>query len=566
MIWFGAFVVIFAVALAAALGSTGGVHPDYFNNHRNRLPSQHTDLLVFGGTPSGVAAAVSASRMGLNVKLISSTGSIGGSIANGVGATDSLMYQPTGFGKEFFDAARKFYPKEKTPRIEPHVAEAIFNGFLEHAHVTVQRNAQLKGVQKSGNQILCATFKNIQNQCASSFVDASYEGDLFAAAGARYRLGTQDLYAYNESLAKQRIFRTVVRMTGLTAPEITSLKQIPFTAHPENFQPSKADMTKGMPSFTYRFCLSKTNNVPFKPVAGYEKWVPAWRILLKTLYSDGRCIQCLTAPYGSVLTKLWRIAQLPNGKYDLNSHLGLTNFPIPAEYFGGGKARHRINLQLENYLISFLYWLQTAPEVPTYETNALAGMGLCADEYRGNHHMPYQPYVREGRRLVGQYTMTTDDVFHKRAKSDAVAYGFYFLDNKSSQMVYANGSIYRDLTPFLLPPPYEIPYRVMVPKDGPSNLLVSVGVSASPVSYGSIRMELQYMELGQAAGVAAVVAYRTGKTVDNIDVSRVQDALEHSGDKMRLSDLCQTIDFFSRAQNGFSPFTCEPRIFKNFNH
>jgi len=216
-------------------------------------------------------------------------------------------------------------------------------------------------------------------------------------------------------------------------------------------------------------------------------------------------------------------------------------------------------------MISFLYWLQTAPEVPTYETNALAGMGLCSDEYRGNHHMPYQPYIREGRRLVGRYTMTTEDIFHNRSKSDAVAYGFYYLDNKSSQMVLASGSIYRDLTPFLMPPPYEIPYRVMVPKDGPSNLLVSVGISASPVSYGSIRMELQYMELGQAAGVAAVVAYRTGKTVANIDVSRLQDALEHSGDKMRLRDLCQTIDFFSRAQNGFSPFTCEPRVVKNFN-
>jgi len=273
----------------------------------------------------------------------------------------------------------------------------------------------------------------------------------------------------------------------------------------------------------------------------------------------------LVAPYGTLLTKLWRIAQLPNGKYDLNSHLGLTNFPIPAAYFQGGKARHRINLQLENYMISFLYWLQNAPEVPTYERNALAGMGLCSDEYRGNHHMPYQPYVREGRRLVGKYTITPDDIFHHRAKSDAIAYGFYYLDNKSSQMVFANNSLYRDLTPFLMPPPYEIPYRVMVPKDGPTNLLVSVGVSASPVTYGSIRMELQYMEMGQAAGVAAVLASRSGKSVANIDIAALQSELEQSGDKMRLTDLCQTIGFFNRAQNGFSPFTCEPRVYENYN-
>jgi hypothetical protein len=566
MIGFGAFVAIFAVLLATVLGASRSPNPGSPEATSSPIAnSQNADVLIFGGTPSGVAAAVSAARMGLKVKLVSGTGSVGGSIANGVGATDSLMYQPTGFAKEFFDLAKKFYPRESTPRIEPHVAEAIFSGMLRHAGVQVQLNAKLAGVRKLANQITCIELLDLPDQCASTFVDASYEGDLFAAAGARYRLGTQDLFAYNEGLAKRRIFRTVVRMPVLTVAEKQSFSQLPFVAHPSEFKPSQADMTKGMPSFTYRFCLSKTKKVAFKPAVGYEKWIPAWRALLKALYADGHCIQCLVAPYGTLLTKLWRIAQLPNGKYDLNSHLGLTNFPIPAAYFQGGKARHRINLQLENYMISFLYWLQTAPEVPTYERNALVGMGLCSDEYRGNHHMPYQPYVREGRRLVGKYTITTDDIFHHRAKSDVIAYGFYYLDNKSSQIVFANNSLYRDLTPFLMPPPYEIPYRVMVPKDGPTNLLVSVGVSASPVTYGSIRMELQYMEMGQAAGVAAVLASRSGKSVANIDIAALQSELEQSGDKMRLTDLCQTIGFFNRAQNGFSPFTCEPRVYENYN-
>ena len=562
MIWFAAFVAVFAVTLSTVFAMSVGARP---NLASSPTPNgiQRTDLVVFGGTPSGVSAAVSAARLGLKVKLISSTGSIGGAIANGVAATDGTMYPPTGFAKEFFARAERFYPDNVTLRIEPHVAEAIFMGLLKKAHVQVQLNARLLGVEKVDQSISCVKFSNIAKQCATTFVDASYEGDLFAVAGAKYRLGTQDLYSYGESIAKKRIMHTVVRMPTLSDLERNSFKELPFVASPTKFNSHKADLTKGMPSFTYRLCLSKKNKIPFRPALEYKKWIPAWKVLLKSLYKDGRCPQCVVAAYGTVLTKLWRIAELPNGKYDLNSHLGLTNFPLPRAYFGLGKSRHRIDRLALDYLESFLYWLQTDQSVPAFESNALAGMGLCADEYRGNRHLPYQPYIREGRRLVGKYTLTTFDIFQNRSKSDSIAYGSYFLDNKSSQLIFANQAIYRDMTPFMLPPTYEIPYGVMVPQKGPDNLLVSVGVSTSPISYGSIRMERQFMGLGQAAGVAAAVAAHTNTKVSTIDVSRLQSALEDVGDHVRLSDLCQTIDFFSRAQQGFSPFTCEPRVLKN---
>jgi hypothetical protein len=562
MIWFAAFVSIFAVLLATVLANSGGAKP----NTDGRLSTQgreSTDLLVFGGTPSGVAAAVSAARMGLKVKLVSPTGSIGGAIANGVSATDGLLYEPTGFAREFFDRADKFYKHNPNLRIEPHVAEAIFMGLLQKANVQVQINAKLAGVEKLGDRIECLRFERIPTQCAATFVDASYEGDLFAVAGARYRLGTEDLFAYGESLAKKRIMHAVVRMSNLSPIEVGSLKELPFTSAPASFEAKNADLTLGMPSFTYRLCLSKTSKVAFRPSLEYKKWIPAWRILMRSLYADGTCAQCVVAAHGTVLTKLWRIAELPNKKYDLNSHLGLTNFPIPRSYFGLGKSRHRINQLALDYMQSLIYWLQTDPTAPAYESKALEGMGLCADEYRGNRHLPYQPYVREGRRVVGEYTITAFDLFHNRKKPDAIAYGSYFLDNKSSQLVFADNAIYRDKTPFLLPPAYEIPYRVMVPKFGPENLLVSVGVSSSPISYGSIRMEQQFMGLGQAAGIAAAVAVRTGRVVAKVDVSRVQAGLARVGARVRLGDLCAASANASQVTLAGTSITCARQVSSN---
>jgi len=183
-------------------------------------------------------------------------------------------------------------------------------------------------------------------------------------------------------------------------------------------------------------------------------------------------------------------------------------------------------------------------------------MGLCSDEFTNNKNWPYQPYIREGRRLIGLSTVTTNDVFYQRTKQDSVGLGSYWLDNKAGFLAYANKALYRDAGPYRKAPPFEISYSTMVPKDGPRNLLVSVGISSSPLAYGAIRVEVQYMQLGQAAGTAAALAIQQGREVSNISVRKLQNQLALDGDMTTLAQMCAKTPEVLRAKFHFDSSTC----------
>jgi hypothetical protein len=180
---------------------------------------------------------------------------------------------------------------------------------------------------------------------------------------------------------------------------------------------------------------------------------------------------------------------------------------------------------------------------------------LCKDEFTDNGGWPREPYVREGRRLDGRWTMTETDIFTDREKASSVALASYNLDSKLSQFVFSGRTLYRDIGVHSTAPVYEIPYGAMLPKaGGVLNLLVPVGVSASPTAFGSIRMEPQWMGLGEAAGVSAAIAGKLGTTVSAVPVAKIQGALRYRGVLHKAKDVCARTPSVFRAAGGYTVF------------
>jgi hypothetical protein len=154
--------------------------------------------------------------------------------------------------------------------------------------------------------------------------------------------------------------------------------------------------------------------------------------------------------------------------------------------------------------------------------------GLCKDEFMDTDHWPHQLYVREARRMVGEYVMTQIDIQTNRSKDDSVGLGSYNADSHHVQRVVDTKGHVLNEGDFQVPvKPYAIPYRCLLPKEKEcDNVLTAICVSASHVAYGSIRMEPVYMILGQAAGNAAVLAITNKASVQKLDGAALRNALK----------------------------------------
>jgi len=527
----------------------------------------HVDTVVYGGTPSGVAAAIAAAEHGMQVVLISAEPTVGGAISNGLGATDiGNSSAISGIAREFLNRISAYYKISDNWRTQPHVAESIMQDMLKDHSVRVITEDPLASVQLSGKSIACITLVDATTYCGSTFIDASYEGDLLAASGATYHLGRSDIFAYHEPLSRQRRIDTVVKFSTANSGAIAILKRNPYIRFVKSVS-RNGTIPQGEPSMAWRLCLSQTHKVAFTPGPDYAHYLPYWRLITKAIYTRDHPNFIMQAKSnGTRIGALLHFSLLPNGSYDLNSgSFDLLNVPIPKRYFIDAKTRPQVIEQFKGYLESLLYFIQNDKQAPTIEREFLQGMGLCADEFTDNDHWPYQPYVREGRRLIGLSTITTNDMFYQRTKHDSVALGSYWLDNKAGFLDYTNNGLYRDAGPYLKAPPFEISFSTMVPKVGPRNLLASVAISSSPLAYGAIRVEVQYMQLGQAAGTAAAIAAQSGVQVAAISVGALQHQLTLDNDVTSLARLCKQTPKFERhrfnlASNSCAALPTAPRV------
>ena len=536
------------VALTVALVLVPGVAPAAPSTRIDR------DVVVYGGTPAGVAAAVAAADTGAKVTLLAEGSTVGGMMSNGISASDiGSPGAVQGIAAEFFALVRKHYGDPKAWRFEPQVAERIFRDMLARRGVQVRTKAPLTRAVVKNRKITCLVVPAGRSYCAENFVDASYTGDALTMAGVPARLGLGDLLAHQESLPLARDWERVIPVPADGADAAAAAyQQNPFIrTEPGTLAPYRDAYAQGGLSLAYRLCVTPdaARAVPFRPAANYAQLLPSFRLMAGNM---GPAIR--TESNGTLNSDVFQLARIPGGKYDLNAGWkAFTNIPAPAGYFASRASRTHYNAVLRDYVESFFYFVGNDPSVPAALRTEFARFGLCADEFVDNGNWPREPYVREALRINGRYTMTERDLFTARTKSTAIALGSYNVDIKISQWVSAGGELFRDRAVHSTAPVYEIPYTAMVPRTGSVlNVLAPVAVSSSPTAYGSLRMEPQYMAMGQAAGIAAALAARTNRTTASLPAAWVQKELRADGALHKAVDVCRVIARNHRAGGGYT--------------
>ncbi len=497
---------------------------------------QTFDLVVYGGTAGGVTTAVSAARHGLKVALLEPRNHIGGMVSGGLSGTDVGKREVIGgMALEFYMRAGQRYQlsrhlQEIAWMPEPRVAEAVFRDWLREAGVVLLENQRLRektGVIKQGNRVSEIVMENGARFRAKYFADTTYEGDLMAQAGVSYTFGREGVKQYGESLAGVRDFTPSHQFAVDVKGRAADGKLLPEISAEPRGEAGAAD--KRIQAYNFRVIATNVaeNRMPWPKPAGYD---PA-RYELLAIY-----LNAMTPYMGRPLTfnevSLLRI--LPNGKVDLNNRNGFSTDYIGKNYGypdGSYAERERIWQDHVDYQQGFYYFLANDPRVPKTLQEEVRTYGLALDEFIDTDHWPNQLYVREARRMVSDFVATQKDLQTERTKPDAIGMGSYNSDSHNVQrFINAQGFVENEGNVEVPVQPYQIPYRVLVPRKAEAaNLLVPVCFSSSHIAYSSMRMEPQYMILGHAAGIAAALVAAKGGDVQDVDVAEMQRRLREEG-------------------------------------
>ncbi len=505
--------------------------------HSIKANTYNVDVCVYGGTAAGVIAAYTAKKYGKSVLLIEPGKMLGGMTTGGLGQTDIGNKQAiTGLSRQFYQKVGKKYGVDEQWTFEPHVAEEVLDEYIKLGNVQVLYEKQVSKVNKKGQVIQSILVKHPENKEAATvvinakeFIDCTYEGDLLAAAGVSFVVGREDNERYNETL------------NGFQLPAY--FKQSGKHQFPDGVDPYK---TPGVPSsgllygistdkvkptgsgdnkvqtYNFRICLTDSveNSIPITRPADYD---PTRYELLVRLFTAQPNMRKINDYF------IWSL--MPNRKTDINNRGGFSTDMIGENYGwaeGSFEQRKKIFDNHLSYTKGLLYFVKTDKRVPEQIQQYVNRWGYPKDEYKAFGNFTPQLYVREGRRMVGEYVMTEHNCLGKEKVTDGVGQAAYTMDSHNIQrmvvdrMVKNEGNV--EVGNF---PPYPVSYRSLTPKRSEcTNLLVPVCLSSSHIAYGSIRMEPVFMVLGQSSALAACMAIDEKVPVQNINISKLQHLLQ----------------------------------------
>lgn len=486
-----------------------------------------SDLCVFGATSAGVAAAVEAARDGRKVVLTETSGHVGGMTAGGLSQTDiGNKAAIGGLAREFYQRMGRHYGSNEVWRLEPGVAERVFNEMLGEAGVRVYFHKRLASVQTNHARIESLTMDDGTVFQARVFIDASYEGDLMAGAGVSYFVGREANGVYHETLDGIRAVtpkhQFSVAVDPYVRPGDASSGLVPFIQDQPPGQEGEGDHS--VQAYNFRLCLTQnpTNKLPIAPPAHYD---PARYELL------ARYIEALVATGETPrLGQFMDIIPVPHGKTDINNNGGFSTDFIGgnAGYAEGDEAaRERIRQAHEDYTRGLLHFLADSPRAPASLRAEMQSWGLCKDEFQDTGGWPHQLYIREARRMVSDYVMTENNCRQSLEVPDPIGLAAYTMDSHNCRRIVRNGRVENEgdvqVGGF---PPYQISYRSLVPRRSEcENLLAPVCLSASHIAYGSIRMEPVFMVLGQSSAIAAGLALEKKAAVQKIQYDELRRRL-----------------------------------------
>ncbi len=513
---------------------------------------RRADVIVYGGTSAGVMAAVQVAQMKRSVILVCPEKHLGGLSASGLGWTDTGDKSVIGgLARDFYHRVWLHYQKDEawrwqkpseygntgqgTPAMdqgertmwifEPHVAEQVFEGYIREYRIPTDRRELLdrsRGVRRDGNRVVSITTLSGKTYVGKVFIDATYEGDLMAAARISYTVGREANSVYGETWngVQVGVFQHAHYFQKPVDPYVVPGN--PSSGLLPRISPqapgTKGEGDKRIQAYCFRMCLSEhpDNRVPFPKPEGYD--AGQYELLLRVFATGWR-------------ETFNKFDPIPNRKTDTNNHgpfstdnIGM-NYDYPEASYG---RRQEILKEHEVYQKGLMYFLANDPRVPDAVRTRMNRYGLAADEFTDNGNWPYQMYIREARRMIGEYVITENEVLGRREAPRPIAMGSYTMDSHNVQRYVTPEGLVQNEGDIGVPPPkpYRIPYGAIVPKKGECpNLLVPVCLSCSHIAYGSVRMEPVFMCLGQSAALAAVLSIEGKRAVQDVDYGQLNKEL-----------------------------------------
>jgi hypothetical protein len=514
------------------------------------------DICIYGGTSAGVIAAYTANKLGKTTILIEPGKRLGGLSSGGLGFTDiGNKYAISGLARDFYRRIGKHYGKFEQWTFEPKVAEAIFQEYVRRGNVNVVYEKQLKEVKKEGTRITNIILEDAGQTGGSVtvkakiFIDCTYEGDLMAKAGISYIVGREGNRDYNETI------NGVQLMDGHQFPDGIDPYHEPGNPSSGLVWGVSAETLaangtgdKKLQAYNYRICLTNNpaNKIEITRPEDYDSTRYELALRLIAASPDKRKLNDYF---------IWSV--MPNQKTDINNRGGFStdmigmNYDYPEADYGRRKEIIRAH---EVYTKGLLYFYGHDPRVPQELRTEMLQWGYPKDEYTNYGNWSPQVYVREARRMVGQYVMTQANCEGREVVSDGVGLAAYTMDSHNCQRVVVNGQVKNEgnveVGGF---GPYPISYRAIIPKATECiNLYVPVCLSATHIAYGSIRMEPVFMVLAQSAAVAAAQAIENRSNVQQVDVTKLQASLKSNplADKSAFDILIDDADTNSIRQSG----------------
>ncbi len=492
-------------------------------------PEPEYDVCVYGGTSAGVIAAYAVAKQGKKVLLVEPGQRLGGMTSGGLGQTDIGNKQVVkGLALDFYRRVGAHYGRLESWIFEPSVAEAIYKDYIVRGNVEVLYGHRIVDAQKQGASITSINVESVENTAqtknisAKVFIDCTYEGDLMARAGVSYVVGREDNKVYGEDyngVQMQHLHQFVDNVDPYVEkgnPASGLLWGISDAA----LAPTGSGDNM-VQAYNYRICLTsdKDNMLPIEKPANYDP--SRYELLLRII----------EAQKNYNLNGYFIISPMPNNKTDINNRgafstdmIGMNHRYPEASY----EERAEIIQAHKDYTFGLLWFMGNDERVPKQLRDQMLSWGLPKDEYVEYGHWTPQLYIREARRMVGEYVATQANCENKVTVDDGVGMAAYTMDSHNCQrvvivkdgkaMVKNEGNV--EIKGGL---PYDVSYRCLTPKrEECDNLLVPVCLSASHIAYGSIRMEPVFMLLGQSAAKAACLAIDGGVKVQEVDVKEIQ--------------------------------------------
>jgi len=515
--------------------------------------SLDVDVCVYGGTAGGVIAAVKAKRLGQSVVLLQPGKHLGGMTTGGLGWTDfGSKFVIGGMSRQFYHDVGKLYGQDEQWRFEPSKARRVIDGYIADHDVPVRFGAYLDSVAMAGRRIEQITMLGGLTVTAKMFIDATYEGDLLAKAGVSYHVGREANAVYNEDLNGIQVrnkhqfshpidpYRVEGDASSGLLPQVEDVDQ---TRH-------IGEGDRRVQAYNFRVCMTDDPalKIDWPRPADFDE---SLYVLATRWFNSDKDRHNEQVAGDSTTPRKFDIFpnKTPGGfhKTDTNNH-----GPVSSDFIGVNwdwpdgcyETREKLFRQHVSYQMGLYWHLANSPKIPQKYRDAYRHWGLPRDEFVDTEHWPHQLYVREARRMVGDYVVTEHDCNEKVRPDDPVGMGSYNIDSHNcTRFVKVNPDTGKARVlndgDVQVPPtdPYPISYRAIIPKRGEcENLIVPTCISASHTAFGSARMEPVFMVLGESAALAASIAIDNGSATHEVNYDELKPELLNAGQILALPE------------------------------